>query len=153
MKEKHSIDVLFSLSLFGVFVVCSFLILLLQTNGYHSILEQSKENAQSHTPLAYIQSIVRANDESNHVSIFSQQGIEGIKISDESQENTTYIYTQDKELKELRLASNLTPDFTTGSTMFEINALHVIQEEQKLQVVLEDRLTKTTALTIPLRAK
>ena len=40
MKQRHSIDILFSLSLFTVFVICAFLVLLFQTGSYQAIIKQ-----------------------------------------------------------------------------------------------------------------
>ena len=52
MKQRHSIDILFSLSLFTVFVICAFLVLLFQTGSYQAIIKQGEEVERMHTPLA-----------------------------------------------------------------------------------------------------
>ena len=43
MRRKTSIEILFSLSLFTVFVLCSFLILLLQSESYRWLIHQSDQ--------------------------------------------------------------------------------------------------------------
>lgn len=63
MRKRHSIDILFSLSLFTVFVICAFLVLLFQTGSYRSIIAQGEQTERQHTPLAYVRAKIRSADE------------------------------------------------------------------------------------------
>ena len=69
MKQRHSIDILFSLSLFTVFVICAFLVLLFQTGSYQAIIKQGEEVERMHTPLAYLRTKIRSADEDGAVSV------------------------------------------------------------------------------------
>ena len=60
MRKRHSIDILFSLSLFTVFVICAFLVLLFQTGSYRSIIAQGEQTERQHTSLAYVRAKIRS---------------------------------------------------------------------------------------------
>ena len=92
MKQRHSIDILFSLSLFTVFVICAFLVLLFQTGSYQAIIKQGEEVERMHTPLAYLRAKIRSADEDGAVSVRQLEDTDAIVIHDKKERIVTYIY-------------------------------------------------------------
>ena len=91
MKQRHSIDIIFSLSIFTVFVICSFLVLLFQAQSYRSIIEQGERIENLHTPLAYIREKIRSNDVSDSIHVTELNGLPVIEIENIEEETITYI--------------------------------------------------------------
>lgn len=152
MKQRHSIDLLFSLSLFMVFVICSFLVLLFQVNGYHRIEENGVRIESIHTPLAYVETQLRTHDESGMIDTFQHAQISGLKIYDNESRSVIYIYENHHSLMELRIYDGITPDFTTGSPIFDIQSFQVKKENNKFYVSLQDRYDQKQTLTIRLKS-
>lgn len=150
MRQRHSIDLLFSLSLFMVFVICSFLVLLLQTNGYHQIIESGKKAESIHTPLAYVQTQLRVSDERDAIDVFESGSIQGIQIKETVSKSTLYIYEDHHKLKELRILDTVEPDFTTGTTLFDIREFKVVKNEKKIILSMRDKHQQEQTLTIAL---
>ena len=97
MKQRHSIDILFSLSLFTVFVICAFLVLLFQTGSYQAIIKQGEEVERMHTPLAYLREKIRSADEDGAVSVRQLEDTDAIVIHDKKERIVTYIYMNMRE--------------------------------------------------------
>ncbi|MFQ7538557.1 MAG: DUF4860 domain-containing protein [Clostridium sp.] len=81
MKQRHSIDILFSLSLFTVFVICAFLVLLFQTGSYQAIIKQGKRSSVC-IHLAYLRAKIRSADEDGAVSVRQLEDTDAIVIHD-----------------------------------------------------------------------
>ena len=91
MRQRHSIDILFSLSLFTVFVICAFLVLLFQAGSYQAIIKQGEEVERMHTPLAYLRAKIRSADEDGAVSVRQLEDTDAIVIHDKKERTVTYI--------------------------------------------------------------
>lgn len=148
MKTKHSIDLPFSLSLFMVFVLCAFMVLLLQVNGYQHIVSAGESMQQLHTPLAYIKTSVRSSDVQGSITTFTQDGVSGIKIYNQEMKTIRYIYEKDQQLKELQSIESLIPDFTTGNDMFPIRAFQAELQGSILHVSISDMDNQTQEVSI-----
>lgn len=149
MKQRHSIDLLFSLSLFMVFVICAFLVLLFQINGYHSIMDKGERLENIHTPLAYVRTQIRAHDEANAVDVFAEQEVQGLRIWDDDSKSVLYIYEQNHLLKELRVLQNVTPDFSIGNPMFELQDFKVEKRKGFFEISIISNENKEQLLRIP----
>ena len=91
MKQRHSIDILFSLSLFTVFVICAFLVLLFQTGSYQAIIKQGEE-----------------------VSVRQLEDTDAIVIHDKKERIVTYIYEYEGKLRELYASEEVKPMLLQG---------------------------------------
>ena len=121
MKQRHSIDIIFSLSIFTIFVICSFLVLLFQAQSYRSIIEQGERIETLHTPLAYIREKIRSNDALGNIHAASLNEMEAIKIENKEEDTITYIYEYNGELMELYISNQVEPIAEAGTPLFEID--------------------------------
>lgn len=153
MKQKHSIDLLFSLSLFMVFVICSFLVLLFQVNGYHSIVAKGNNLEQIHTPMAYIQTQLRTHDEEGAVELFNQQGIQGLRIKDSDSGSYLYLYETQNTLMELRMVEGVKPDFTTGTPIFKIRDLKIEKNTKAYKLTIQDMNNQLSTLMVTMNCE
>lgn len=123
MKQRHSIDILFSLSLFTVFVICAFLVLLFQTGSYQAIIKQGEEVERMHTPLAYLRAKIRSADEDGAVSVRQLEDTDAIVIHDKKERIVTYIYEYEGKLRELYASEEVKPmHHTAGFPLLIVDA-------------------------------
>ena len=138
MKQRHSIDIIFSLSIFTVFVICSFLVLLFQAQSYRSIIEQGERIENLHTPLAYIREKIRSNDVSDSIHVTELNGLPVIEIENIEEETITYIYEYEDNLMELYVSELVEPLLESGTPLFDIKEFEVEQKEKQLYVSVEN---------------
>lgn len=152
MRQKHSIDLLFSLSLFTVFVICSFLVLLLQTGSYRTIIEDGDRMASIHTPLAYVASIIRSHDRTGSLQI---QEIEDTAVLSAQDDDgmVTYIYQRGDSLMELQMIKGVTPQLEAGTPLFSIHQFDVVIDNNKIHLSLQDTYDQKQELTIRLHSQ
>ena len=101
--QKHTIDILFPLTVLLVFGACSVLAILLAANIYSGSVEGSERMYNSTTALAYVQEKLHQNDAAGCVRIEQQEqgSVLVLQRSQGSQEYCTYIYAWEGSLREL----------------------------------------------------
>lgn len=121
-KRHHVIDFIFPIALFFVFAVSALIVILLATNIYKSVTENSKELYTSRTALSYISEKIRQNDTAGAVSIGTLDGTDSLIIKETINDTTytTYIYEQKHMLKELYIKEGVTPSLDAGKDILEI---------------------------------
>lgn len=139
MRQRHSIDILFSLSIFTIFVICSFLILLFQTQSYHSIISQEEKIENLHTPLAYVREKIRNNDISDSIHVVNLNGTTAIEIKNMDEETITYIYEYNDYLMELYISEEVEPMLEAGTPLFDIQDFDVEVVENTLHVTIQNK--------------
>lgn len=150
MKQRHSIDIIFSLSIFTVFVICSFLVLLFQAQSYRSIIEQGERIETLHTPLAYIREKIRSNDTLGNIQAASLNEMEAIKIENKEEDTITYIYEYNGELMELYISNQVKPIAEAGTPLFEIDAFDVEQKGNQLTVAIRNKAGEENKIVLSL---
>lgn len=133
MRRRHTVDVLFSLSLFMVFVICSFLLLLFQINGYHHI---SEEDDQKYMAASFLQTTLRKHDVENMISIEEIEGISCLKIME--RDAVTYLYVQDGMMKELYQELDTEVALRYGEDRFKIKDWWIQKENDTIHIELKD---------------
>lgn len=134
MRRRHTIDVLFSLSLFMVFVICSFLLLLFQINGYHHI---SEEDDQMYMAASFLQTSLRQHDVDDSISIEEIEGITCLKIQE--QDAVTYLYVQDGMMKELYQEIGVNTALKYGDERFEVSAWSIKKDGNLITFLLKSQ--------------
>lgn len=129
--KKHTIDIVFSLSLFMVFVVCSFLLVLFQINGYHD-LQYDADNL--YTASSFIQGEVRQSDTADAIEIATIQGVDCLVIH--HREGVSYLYQKDGMLMELYQDAALDVNFAIGEKRFALDTWQLSLTDGLLQVIL-----------------
>lgn len=144
--RRHTIDVLFSLSLFMVFVICSFFLLLFQINGYHNISEEENSVAQA---ASYVKNMVRDYDRYEEVNIVEVDGHTCLRLHHEKE--VVYLYIENQMLKELYQMEHMKVDLAYGEDRFAIDDWTIEQKNHKLYITMDEDGKKTT-FTIALRS-
>ena len=127
MNNKHqNTHVLFSLSLFLLFVIGSFFIVTYEIRGYQSINDTCRLEDELSTPLAYFNTKLKANDRDNSTKITKLNGVQCLRIH--TGETYTYIYLQDGYLTELYGRKDYDFHLSEGNKLFPLDELNMKQK-------------------------
>ena len=121
--NKHIIDVLFVLALFGAFVVSAIFIISIGANIYSKTMSNMDSNFNSRTAVAYINEKIRQSDSDGAISISSLDGEEALLITSlvNDIEYETYIYEHEGVLRELMVRSDITLSADAGQEILAVN--------------------------------
>lgn len=126
-KRKHTIDLLFVITLFAVFAIS--LIMLTGTGAgvYENIVSKMSVNYNSRTSFSYIYNKVHSSDMSGNVSVGDYQGAQALIISEEIDNISycTYLYEYDGKLKELFTRYGQEFELKYGTDILDIDAFEI----------------------------
>ncbi len=135
-SKQHTIDLLFSIALFFVFSATALVILLLSSNIYTKVVNDSENNFQTGTSISYITEKIRHNDEggSNRIFLSEFDNHPALAITQQYNENNfvTYIYEYNGELKESFVQEGVAASASSGTTIMKINSLDITQVSDDL---------------------
>lgn len=127
--RSHSVDILFSLVLFGMFVLFMLLMLVFSAQAYKASVKGLDENNNLHTAAVYLTTKFRQHDTEGGTELVDFQGSRALCFSDviDGEDYVTYIYLQDNKLKELftMYGSDATADM--GMQVAELTAFDVAE--------------------------
>ena len=152
MKNKneshHMVDVLFVLTLFCVFALCSVLLIVVGAKVYQNTINSMDSHFTSSTALSYISEKIRQNDQLSGITIENFGGGDAIVLSTEynGEEYCTYIYSYAGQLKELFSKKNIHLSPEAGQNILAISNFTITEQEPGLyEITLTDEkhLSKT----------
>lgn len=155
-SEKHHIDGLIALVLFGVFATCILSVLLTGSNAYQSITERDRETFGSRTGLQYISTKVRQAESAAQVSVRDFDGTKALCIEEDIEGRTylTRIYCCDGWLYELFTPSSTESSAEDGEKVLEAQALDLsIDSDGLLSIGLTDIGGEQVNLMLSLRGE
>lgn len=113
--RKHTVDILFVITLFAVFAISVMTLTGVGARVYESIVNRMDENFNSRTAFTYISNKVHQSDADGNVTLGEFSGVEALIIAEEIDNITynTYLYYYDGYLKELftRAGQNFDPKY------------------------------------------
>lgn len=114
-KQNHTIDIIFILSLFLVFVIITLLILMLGANTYKNISANIDMRYNETTCMSYIANKVRNYDENGAIYISKINNIPALTLEQTIDDETylTYLYAYEGKLMELSRTADDT-EFLAG---------------------------------------
>lgn len=130
--RNHTIDFLFPVALFFVFAVSALSVLLMAASVYRSVTENSSRNDTARTTLAYLNEKLHQNDTDGSISLSSFDGRDALLISRGDGEETylTYIYVDDKELKELFVKEGVDASASDGKKITSVEDFSMEEPEK-----------------------
>lgn len=144
-NEHHMIDILFVLTLFGVFAISALTLVIMGAKIYKSTVDHMNVNYSSRTAYAYITQKIRQQDREDSVSVGTFDGCTAIIMEEEINDTLycTYLYEYEGQLYELLTRadqSDMKAEF--GSPIMEIQSFQAKQISPNLYeidiVTLED---------------
>ena len=139
-KSLHSMDTVFVLILFAVFVITALFISTSGAMAYKNAVGQMETRFNRQTCISYITAKLRANNEIGKISIGELDGISALCITDTigDEEYVTYIYQCDGMVREMFCNAEISLDPITGSALTEAKALEFSRDGNLFTVSLTD---------------
>lgn len=142
MNKHHNIHLLFSLSLFLIFVMGSFFIITYEIKGYQNINDSCKKEDDLIIPLSYLNTKLKANDHYNSCKVVEINNLSCLEIK--TDKTTTYIYLHEGYLKELYLSNDYLPKLDEGTRLFAIDEFIIEQKDDLFKfTVIKDKDRKS----------
>lgn len=139
--QEHPAASLFTLVLFGIYVIFIMLTLLFSARAYHSSVESREKNSNLYTAGAYVTTKFHQHDETEDIFVRKFGELETLCFRDEidGKEYLTRIYLQDRELKELFTAADSSADAGMGMVIAELQDFSVSDEgDGFFRITMED---------------
>lgn len=146
-KRSHSVDTLFSVFLFGLFLIFLVMLLLFCARAYEASVKGQETNGSLYTASTYVTAKFRRHDTGGSIKISDFGDSQALCMSDtiEGQEYITYIYLQDGNLKELFAQAQTEPFPEMGTVIAPLKSF-VIEESSDREtqntyyrITMEDR--------------
>lgn len=156
LKKRHMTDLFFSLSLFGVFSVCSFMLILIGVQIYRSSASQLSSTYSTRTALSYTAEKIRQHDREGSVSLTEINGETALVTKEQIGEETymTYIYPEDNHLCELSVKEGTTVSAELGEKILEVNNFCITEKGNGfLEISASDNDSTPLKLLIHLRSQ
>ena len=150
-ERRHMVDVLFVLTLFCVFALCSILLIAVGAKVYQNTINSMETHFTSTTSLSYITEKIRQNDTSSGILIEEFGGKDALVLISEfnGEEYGTYIYSYAGRLKELftKRSIHLSPE--AGQDILEISDFIITELDEGLyEITLIDDEHKSETIQI-----
>lgn len=150
-ESRHMVDVLFVLTLFCVFALCSILLIAVGAKVYQNTINSMETHFTSTTSLSYITEKIRQNDKAGGIVIEKFGGNDALVLISEynDEEYCTYIYSYAGHLKELfsKRSINLSPE--AGQDILAISDFIITELDDGLyEVTLIDDNHKSSTIRI-----
>lgn len=126
-NERSGTDLFFTLSLFGVFAACSFLLIMIGVRVYQSSVISMEDTYSTHTSLAYVAEKIRQHDRSGTIALTSLNGKNALVLEDSTEDATylTYIYSDDEYLYELSVKEGASVSADLGEKILSVKEFSV----------------------------
>lgn len=123
-KQTHMIDFLFPIALFFVFAVSTLSVILLATEIYQNIINDSSLSDTSRTSLAYISEKLHQSDGAGKIYLQQTEALDTLIIEQTYADTVyhTYIYAYEQELKEQFIKDGTAFVPANGITILQITA-------------------------------
>lgn len=140
-KSLHSMDTVFVLILFAVFVIAALFITASGAIAYKNAVDQMETRFNRQTCISYITAKLRANNESGKITIGELDGINALCITDTfgDEEYITYIYQCDGMVREMFCNASISLDPSTGLALTEAKSLEFSRDGNLFTVTLTDK--------------
>lgn len=154
-KSSHSVDLLFTVSLFFVFAFCAVSVIVLGAGVYRSAAQSLEEQFSARTALSYVSEKIRRCDTPEAVSVeeSGEGSILRVDTTEEGKEYSTYIYCREGWLCELFLPSERKFSPEAGQQLLELSGFSVSwASEDLLDVVCTDKSGQASRVSLCLRS-
>lgn len=122
-QQRHIIDVLFVLALFGIFALSAIFLITIGADIYGKTMNNMESNFDARTALAYITEKVRQSDLENQIDLGELDGCPALIISSGTEENQyrTYLYEYQGTLKELMMKQDILLSPSAGQDILAVS--------------------------------
>ncbi len=131
---KHTVDILFILTLFGAFIISALLIVVFGARVYQRTVDQAEKGFSTRTSLAYVTEKIHQHDADDSVSIIEIEGHQVLCLSQKYGNTSydTYLYYDNGYLKELTVDDFYTPSLKEGQDIIAVTDFEMQRVDEAL---------------------
>lgn len=133
-KQPHIVDVIFVLTLFGLFALSALAIILAGSRIYQNTVDNMQTNYETRTTTSYIGEKIRQGISASCITV-SGQDVIVIKSVMADTDYNTYLYTHEGYLRELLISADTeftTKLFPAGQKITEVKAISVAEKDDNI---------------------
>lgn len=135
-NKGHTLNVLFTMLLFFVFVLCALFTVLIGSRVYENITTRSNANYTGNTALSYIANKIRQGDIVERVDLVDIEGTQVLEMRQEigGSEYVTWIYWKDGSIRELFTDTSSGLGLMDGLEILECGGLSLSKEGKLIHI-------------------
>lgn len=135
--KRHITDILFIITLLGLFAVLSITVVLFGANAYKSNVETYDNNYKTRTSSVYVLQKIHSAENAKSVSVGSISNTDALIITSEDSGFMldTYIYVYDGYLMELMELHDDVPSYENGQKIMELDSMQCTMYNDNLILV------------------
>jgi hypothetical protein len=151
--NHSSLDFIFILALLCIFAFGALMTVILGSNTYKGIKEDMDSNFELRTPLTYISTKIRQNDNINSIHIENLEGTDALVLdtSDGGQLCQTWIYQYQGSLYEVYIEKGTPFHLEDGIPMIPSYGLDFKQKGNLLEITASDHRGHVRSLSLSFR--
>ncbi len=149
-QKKHTLDMIFALSLFTVFAVTALLLVYSGTRVYENIAQHMESEFTSRTAISYIRKQINQNNIAGAISLGEIEGSEALVIKETLPEGefVRYIYFHEGYLCELFTKADIVPTKVAGQEVLEISGLDIKKQGNLYEFTVLDNNNSSLSVAI-----
>jgi hypothetical protein len=152
-KRKHFINLMFTVTLLGVFALAAITVAMMGASVYQSSAEKMQANFDTRTSLVYISEKVRQSPQSDY-EIRDMDGHDALVLKETYKGRTyeTWIYVEDGELHELLAEAGKDISEAGGQTIMDLQDLSFEDNGRTLTISVINNSGEAQSLTLGRRS-
>lgn len=129
-NSAHIIDFLFVLSLFCVFTISAFLIVIIGANVYRSTVKNMEDTYSTRTALSYVTEKIRRYDAEGLISLTNLNGTPALAFYDttDNEDYITYLYSNGDALLEFTVGSDTDASSGMGEEVISVRNFSISEK-------------------------
>ena len=133
-QQKHIIDILFVLTLFGLFALSAIFLISVGADVYSKTVDHMDENFNARTSMAYITEKLRQSDKDGSITIGQLENVDAIVICSQIADTPyyTYLYEHEGYLKELLVREDVPLGPEAGQEILPVSDFCLIPVNDRL---------------------
>ena len=126
-QQKHIIDILFVLTLFGLFALSAIFLISVGADVYSKTVDHMDENFDTRTSMAYITEKIRQSDKDGAITIGQLENRDAIIICSQIADTPyyTYLYEHEGYLKELLVRKDIPLGPEAGQAILPVSGFYL----------------------------
>ncbi len=154
--NEYTSETLLMLVILLLFVSTSFIVVKLGADSYEKIVQDRESHFERSTPLLYIATKLRQNDQEGKIELAQKEGQNVLVLMEDvgGTQYETWIYNYKGALYEAFIEKGTRINLSDGMRIMEVHDLKIQQlENQMINVRVKDKAGKELEISLCLRSK
>lgn len=150
-RKTHYTDLLFTLTLFGIFAITALIVVMFGANVYQKTSADMDVNFTARTSVAYLSEKIRQNDTASNISVRTVDGMDALVLTQplDDLDLETWIFCDGTNLREITIYAGKFVSLQDGEAILDLSSMSIEETEKGLlQFRLRDMSGVETTLQL-----